>query len=388
MAFKWTVLDFQRHSIREMYVNGLRVPAPEIQRAEVHQGEYMHDMMIFEMVWPDVRSLPDSSGWRIECKFGMDPGYGYFYGYVQTAAPVIVRADGQTQQNTVQFICLGATSVMQSGGTRNFAGMSADNVAQSLLLPYHLALVSDHHPYLFPRLAQCRDTDWAFLIKLARMVGYVVASSKVTVFFIDPTKVIVNTGSAVPITSMDSTRQNPGVIAGTMTVGAKGNVTQFTNTIVRSMDSMGVPTQGASSYDLRTSYLGKFTIEPPTTRYDPDRCPYDQAGAQVIANSQNRPEMWPMQSQLLCKGNGSLRPGVAAAMYTGDNQISGLWLTRSVVHQLGRTGYTMDVCIARDSVTNSPYPTPTITAGDRSGPLNAVAAPVITNGRWASIWSA
>lgn len=388
MAFQWTTTDYQRHAIREMFVNGLRVPAPEIQRAEVHQTEYMHDLMLFDMVWPDVRTLPDSSGWLVECKFGMAPNFGYFYGYVQTASPVLARADGQTPANTVQFMCLGTTSVMQSGTSRSFAGMSADNVAKSLLSPYHLALVSDHHTYLWPRLVQSRDTDWQFLVALARRVGYVVAVDKVTVYFIDPTKVIVNTGSAVPITTMDSTRSNPVAISGAMTVGAKGNITKFTNTIVRSVDPMGVSVQGAGSYDQRQTYLGLNTVDPTTTRYDQDSMPFDQAGAQVIAQSCNRPEEWPLQSQIFCKGSGNLRPGVAASLYAGDNQMSGLWMTRSVVHQLGRSGYTMDIQLARDATTNSPYPTPTITSGDRSGPLNAVAAPVITNGRWTSIWSA
>lgn len=388
MAFQWTPLDFQRHSIREMYVNGLRIPPPEVQRAEVHQTEYMHDLMIFDMVWPDVRTLPDSSGWLVECKFGMDPSFGYFYGYVQTASPVIVRADGQTPSNTVQFMCLGTTSVMQGGSPHNFAGMSADNIAKTLLTQYHLALVSDHHTYLWPRLVQHRETDWQFLVALARRVGYVLAVNKVTVFFIDPTKVIVNTGTAVPITTMDSLPSNPVAITGSMTVGAKGNITKFTNTIVRSLDPMGVPVQGAGAYDQRQSYLGLNQVVPTTTRYDQDCQPFDQAGAQLIAQASNRPEEWPLQAQFFCKGSGDLRAGLAAALYAGDNQMSGLWMTRSVVHQLGRTGYTMDAQLARDATTNSPYPTPTITAGDRSGPLNAVAAPVITNGRWASIWSA
>jgi hypothetical protein len=385
---RWLPLDYSRHAIREIFINGLKVPPPEIQIGDVHRSEYLHDMFVFQMVWPDVRTLTDASGWPVYCRFGVTAQQGYFYGYVQTAGIVESRANSSSQQRIVQFTCLGATSTMQGGSPRSFPGMSADNVAKSIVTPYHLALVADHHDFLFAALVQARESDWQFLVKLARSVGYMVTSSKVTIFFIDPLKVVQNTGSAVPVTAMESERNNPVVVGGVVTVGAKNNISEFNHTVVQSVDALGTPVYASGTYDQRLSLLGANTVQPTVLRYDPDQQPLDAKHAQVIADSNNRPEKWPLQTQLFCKGDGRIRPGVVASLRIGQNNVSGLWLVRSVVHHLGRDSYTMDLQLARDATTNSPYPTPTITAGNRSGPLNSVAAPMMTNGKWTSIWSA
>jgi hypothetical protein len=387
MALKWLSQDFAQHAVRDLWINGMRVPAPEVQVAEVHQTEYMHDLFVFQMVWPDVRALTSCSGWLVQCQWGMDIAQGFFYGYVTSAQVLETRAQAPTQQRTVQFTCLGATSIMQSGQPRSFVGMTGDTIAAQIVRPYHLALVADHHPYLNPSVVQAQQTDWQFLVGLARSVGYVLASYKVTVLFIDPMRVVLNTGSSVNIVAMESGSSNPGLVSGAVSVGRK-SIAQFTNTVVQSVDQLGNVTQAAGSNDKRLSYLGANDVMPLTTRYDADQLPHDQAHAQVIVNATNRPERWPLQAPLFCKGDGRIRPGVVAALHMGENQLSGLWLVRSTVHYLHRKSYTMDVTLARDSTTNSPYPTPTITAGDRSGPLNGVAAPVVTNGKWTSVWSA
>lgn len=388
MPVQWSPLDFSRHSIREIYVNGLKIPPPEIMYGEVHQAEYMHDMFVFQMVWPDSRLLTSSSGWLVQMRWGAGTQQNSFYGYVQSAGMVEDRTGRSSISNVVQFTCLGSTSVMQNGAGRNFSGMSADNVARSIVQPYHLAVVADVSSFLFPNLVQARITDWQFLCQLARSVGYMLTSDKVTVYFIDPLNIVQNTGYSVSIFSVASGGPNPSLINGTMTVGAKNNIAAFTNTVVRGLDPMGVVVQGSGSYDLRTSLLGANTVDPTTTRYDQDTQPCSAKHAQVIATASNRPESWPLQYQISAKGDGRIRPGVLTAIHVGDNDISGLWIVRSAVHYLGRDTYTMDVTAARDATTNSPYPTPTITFGDRSGPLNSVAAPVVTNGKWASIWSA
>lgn len=388
MPIQWSPLDFSRHSIREIYINGLKIPPPEIMSGEVHQAEYMHDMFIFQMVWPDSRLLTSCSGWLVQMRWGADAQQSSFYGYVQTAGMVENRTGRSGTDNVVQFQCLGATSTMQNGEGRSFPGMSADNVARSIIKPYHLAAVTDPSTYKFPNLVQARLTDWQFLCKLARSIGYVLTSDKVTVYFIDPLKVVQNTGYSVGIYSVTSGAANPNLINGVMNVGAKNNVGLFTNTIVRGVDALGVMVQGSGSYDTRKSLLGKDTIEPTTTRFDQSMQPCDAKHAQVIANAANRPELWPLQYNLVAKGDGRLRPGVLTSIHVGDNDISGLWLVRSVCHYLGRDTYTMDVQAARDATTNSPYPTPTITIGNRSGPLNTEAAAVVTNGKWASVWSA
>ena len=387
MAIKWTPVDYQRHAIREIWVNGLRVPAPEIIRGEVHQTEYMHDMFIFQMVWPDVRTLTDATGWLVQCCWGASVQQGWFYGYVTSVSIIESRAQAASNQRTVQFVCLGPTSLMQSGQQRYFPGMSADNVAKLVVRPYRLAMVADHHTYLWPQLVQSGRTDWQFLVYLAKAIGFVLTSNKVTVFFIDPLRIVQNTGVAVPVVAVESDSSNPTVVNGSISVGQKSNLVEFTHTIVQSQDMNGAPVYSSGASDNRLSLLGANTVQPLTSRYDADMVPQDALHAQVITNSANRPEKWPMQSDQFCKGDGRVRPGVCVALHVGDNHISGLWITRAVVHQLGRSGYTMQLCLARDATTNSPYPTPTITSGDRSGPLNAVAAPVVTNGKWASVWS-
>lgn len=388
MPTQWAPLDFSRHSIREIYVNGLKIPPPDVLFGEVHQTEYMHDMFVFQMVWPDSRLLTSASGWLVQMRWGASDQQNSFYGYVQSASMVESRGGPLGNADVVQFMCLGSTSVMQNGVGRNFAGMSADNVVKSVVQPYHLAVVADSSPFLFPNLVQARLTDWQFLCKLARSIGYVLTSDKVTIYFIDPLRIVQNTGYSVSIVSTTSGAPNPSLLNGSMTVGAKNNIAAFTNTVVRGVDVMGVAVQAASLNDVRLSLLGANTVEPTTTRYDQDTQPASAQHAQVIAQASNRPESWPLQYQLTAKGDGRIRPGVLTAIHAGDNDISGLWVVRSAIHYLGRASYTVDVTAARDATTNSPYPTPTITVGNRSGPLNSVAAPVVTNGKWASIWSA
>jgi hypothetical protein len=388
MTIKWTSLDFSRHAVRDIWIDGIRIPAPEVISGEVYQCEYMHDAFIFQMIWPDVRALSSSSGWLVQMRWGAGTQQNTFYGYVQSASLVETRQGGPGQARITEFVCLGATSIMQSGSQRSFAGMSADNVAKSLLKPYRLALVADAHPFLWNQLVQVRETDWQFLVTLAKKVGYILTSDKVTVFFSDPFKIVQNLGYVVSIYAIDSTTMNPSLVFGRVTVGAKANVPEFTNTVVRDLDPMGTVVQGSGLYDQRLSYLGANPVVPTTERFDGGMTAMDAKHAQVIAASGNRPEKWPLQTSAFCKGNGWIRPGVIASLHVGANDIAGMWVTREAVHHLQRDSYTMDVKLARDATTNSPYPTPTILSGDRSGPLNGVAQSVVVNDHWTSVWSA
>jgi phage protein D len=241
---------------------------------------------------------------------------------------------------------------------------------------------------MWPRMVQTDETDWQFIVALAQRIGYVVSSSGVTVFFQDPLKLVRNTGVSVPLSSLDANSSNPANLKSNMRVGARGNITQFTQLTVNGLDSAGNVITGSTAYDLRASYFGRTTIEPTTARTSTSCSPQDAGHAQVIAQATNNPDQWPLQNTVIAKGDGRLRAGGIASLGLGNtSEMGGLWFTRSVSHSLGRASYLMTTELARDAVSKSPDTTPVIVSSDRSGPLAQPAQPVLLNNRWTSPWS-
>lgn len=384
---QWLPVDYQRTPIRAFYINGQLVPAPEIKEAELSRDAFMHDHLRVSFVYPDVRRVSELSGAPVVMRYGGGNAQGTFHGYVKDATPDIgVNTLGIAR--LIEFTCLGPSSIMQSGSPRNFAGMTADAIAKQVVLPYQLAVISDRHPYVWPSLMQTDESDWQFLVCLAQRIGFLLVVDGVTVYFIDPLRIVTMSGTSVPLAAAGQS-SNPGLLRADMKIGVKANTPAFANNVVSSIDALGNVVSGSSAHDARQSFLGGVTTSAGITRRKTGTVSVDTATARANAFSCNTPDSWPYETQLVAKGDGRLRPGTLAALHVGDAaELSGLWLCTSVVHNMNRGSYLMNAVLNRDSISKSSVPTPVVVDRGRSGPLSTPASPVLFNNRWTSPWSA
>jgi hypothetical protein len=316
----------------------LNLSTSEIKQVRLQNSEGKHEAAVITTQLTKTQ-IDQFVGKPITFKYGSRVNANAFYGYVITINP----SQNYKQDAIVDIACLGPTWTMQAGRPRTFTNTKVHDAAAALVLPHKLGLQADVHMYSWPSLAQTDESDWSYLKTLAHRVGYCVYVHKGIVRFVNPDRIIRDTGSFQHYVRsddiLDTSRQllefNPTTQSLRIRDNMKPSYGYFEGTDPQVFGDLSV-------------YPHRMTTDTPVKGKDM---------ASVYSDAwDKRVDFWNHQATARINGNANVIPGMNISIQLGNglagkNEHDGVWMVRGVEHSLTNNSFQTVLDLARDRIT-------------------------------------
>lgn len=312
-----------------------------------------------------------------------------WYGYVASRE---VQASAAQHGNTaipvvpVRYTLTGISMPMQSPRARAYTGVTASAAARRVIADYNLAAYVTPHPRIWPTLAQGTLSDFAWLGRLAELVGYRLVVDTDRISFAPAEIDLTPASVAVPVVNRNIA---PGIYDTLITFDPASGQSDPSGAVAATQaafavrPSSGTPALAAAIPAIATGTGG--VTAPTFTRIATGTAQSYSDAAYNAAAAASASRYW-VYAKAKVDGSARLRPGrsvllAGSGLPTADQ---GTWRVSTVTHTLelsaiGRTtsSYYAHLELGRDQAdgldVRPPHP-----------PLARASAPVLTGGRWSS----
>jgi hypothetical protein len=198
---------------------------------ELRQSWGQQDILIGRTIVPKGRSVSQLTTWPegspVQVTWGRPPqALQHWYGYLNHAE--VSTSDDATGQNVqLTYAITGTSKRMLGDVSRTWTGFTLTGIAQNLARKYALRAVVTQFPVILASEAQANESDWCFLVRMARKYGARLWISGGTLYLINPTAVLSGASNFVVPTyllnkagSFQDSAQNFRVMTGDAIPGA------------------------------------------------------------------------------------------------------------------------------------------------------------------------
>lgn len=187
-------------------VNGV-VTKDLILDVELNQTWGYHDVMVLRVEYnraftmKNIRAWPDNA--TVEVQWGRKPqALNTWYGYVNHHK-LSGQADSGTHGLQYTYFCIGTSKPMNTVDNQFWGSVSPTYIAKQIAKQHHLRAVVTSTKWVLQSEVQANESDFQFMNRLAAKTGYRFWVGGGTLYFIDPSTVIVGAGTTVPVYRMD-----------------------------------------------------------------------------------------------------------------------------------------------------------------------------------------
>lgn len=348
---------------------------------EMFLDENNHDLCIIKMRGIHPRAITDyvDAGVRVLISNGAGRRQE-FCGYVSYVEAEAVSRDGLINRSPFQdanIICLGASSVMKGKKQKVWENVSIGILAQELATEYGFSLDVNSRNYQYPRLIQQSESDWEFLVRVAKLYGCRVTVHGTHMHVWDPHKAIGRLPSYhILSTSRSAINNIPGIVMSFRgTFGYETNEGRSADYVITSTSTDGTITTVKSDPNLTETWTGyekkkKYVHELPSTAQNP-------AEAQAVLEQLDK-EFYAFNAEMEVLAGAGIVPGGVVDLREYNSNFDRLWYVRSVKHKMGSSQYTTELCVARDFNEENKFDMQTMES------FGEVPDPVFVNGKWKS----
>jgi hypothetical protein len=193
--------------VYQVKVNG--VPATEwILDVELNQTWGRHDVMVLRVEYnrafpmKTIKPWPDNAS--IEITWGRKPQtLNTWYGYVNHHK-LSGLADSGTHNLQYTYFCIGTSKPMNTVDNQFWGSVSPTYIAKQIAKQHHLRCIVTPTDWVLQSEVQANESDFMFMNRIANKTGFRFWVSGGTLYFIDPSTVLLGTGTqAVPQYRMD-----------------------------------------------------------------------------------------------------------------------------------------------------------------------------------------
>ena len=371
--------------IYQVFVNGVRVDNTTtafILDAELNQTWGRHDIVLLRIEYNRMFAMNTIKPWAdnavIQINWGRKPqALNTWYGYVNHHK-LSGNADSGTHNLQYTYVCVGTSKPMNTVTNKFWGSVTPTYIAKQIAAKYHLRAVVTSTSWVLQSEAQVNETDFHFMNRIANKCGYRFWVSGGTMYFVDPSVVLVGAGqTTVPAYYMykrldwQDTLRDFHKLQGDNLPGAP----------VATRTVMGVdPTTG----QIISATAGSGSVQQTST----------VRVATSLADAQNHVQAWQNLSQWFIAAEGEIfgnvlvYPGkvisvAGTAVPTADQ---GLWIVASAKHLLLMSGTSLatnDKYVTQVSlVRNAAGGTPTIKGQTQIVP--EIVSMVSSGGIWQS----
>lgn len=363
-----------------------------VSTVKVMMTEGMHDTAIITLRSEATEAPELQPGTPVCMQYGWNPSdTDWFYGYVDH---IETRYDKSLpeQSNFEDVICLGASYCLKDPYAGAWTQVQASSLAQQIASAYYLGSLVENDDYTWPQLSNPGASAWSFLIQLANKNGYSLAVNQTLLRFLSIDVAVRCYGPSMPIFKTRNTAASL-VQQGVSSFQAVTGET-FTNPrgnkAVRTIGGLDLTTGnivGAVNAGSQT-ILGQNAVYPFFNQQVSDVVAPTQGAAQNVLTGMAEYNRLSYRATATLTGMTTVKQGTPIVLNGIDSNNDGVWWVMEVVHKIATTGYSMDVCLGRDSKGDSgmrPAQTPAVAFS----PMNPLAyavtnAPLtkLVNNRW------
>lgn len=362
-------------------INNVEVDYTSIVGFTLSLDENMHDMCSIEMRGIHPKAITDYIDAPVRVVITSGAGRTQeFCGYVAYIEPLSVTREGLSNNSPFQqasIVCLGASMSMKGDKSRVWENTSLSLIAQRMALDYGFSLDVQVSDYSYPRIVQKAESDWEFLVRVARLYGSRVAMHGTHMRIWDTFKALGRRPSFERLTTM---RKQMDAVPGSIMkfdgsfgfISPDGYSTTFQTA---AMDSSGAITTVTSSMVSEQSWTGaahlsKFTNFVPGTSQN-----VQEAIKAVEAEDK---ETFAFNAIVEVTAGAGIVPGGVVLVDEYNANFDGLWYVNSVTHKMGSSLYSTELSIGRDFTTSNEYTVPKVEVHQEP------PAPLFRNGKWLS----
>ncbi len=316
-------------------IDGASVAYDNIREVEVFLEVNLHDMLVLHMTSIPTRATADYRGRAVQARLDCGGNYVHeFNGYV-----IDVRPDSVTESGTVngspyqnaRIVCLGASSEMRGNKSRVWTHQRLQDVVTQFAALYDFSADVPADPIVTATLIQDSESDWQFLVRYAKMLGYSVTLHGTNIHVFDPYKAA---GRSISVHKLRT-----GADVSVSVVPHPGNISTFKAVLGEDhpdgiyKDTVVVVHQDDGTvFDVSLTEMRGFTAP---ARFS-DRLPtsadnYEQATRTILAHAK---ESYDFSAEVEVLGLAGCLPGGVVIIDQYGGEADGLWYVNSVTHKL------------------------------------------------------
>lgn len=356
-------------------INGSPINYNSLTSVRMDLEENCHDLCHIQMAGVPSRSLTDFGGQSVFVQINLGATFSTsFYGTIERAMPDAATAGGMVNNSLFQeatFSALGCSRSMRGSTSQTWKNHSLEDVARAMCDKYGFSLDIPNDDTVFANLIQSDESDWQFLVRYCRLMGYSVTVNGTHMHIFDPFKAKGRLTSLHRFFTPSQTSASP----------YPGQITNFTgNFAQRAHDgryfdsSVTVMQDNGFTYDLRTSDI--LTLDNVALYQDnmsDTALTYREAERMLLTEYKSD---YDLRANVTVLGAPGILPGGLINLDSYGGTFDGLWYVHSVQHNVRSGLFLTAVEMYRNTVD---------TLVDTSAaPFRTPPTPQFTSGRWTS----
>jgi phage protein D len=364
-------------------LSGVSVDYTSVQTVTIDIAENKHDMATIEFVGLLPKAITDYVGAPVFISISVSPAQiTSFYGYVTYVEPEMITRKGLINNSPVQaatVVCFGSSYDMSNTKNKVWENVTLPNIVETFANAYNYSYCVPDDRFVWNRLLQNQQSDWAFLAETASSIGYLLVTNGTHLNLYDPYKAI---GRKLPYVELLTVRGALGDLE-----YVPGRIMEFTGTFgdvtpdgdsnrheYIGIDSSGRAIKSTTSNEIY-SQLGEAVPSRYTTTVNTNVSSIGMLNK--FADGAIRMS-YPYNAKVTVTGIPDPIPGSIAKIDNYDSNFDGYWLVRAVKHTVTRSNFLTELTISTDS-TNGKNPEVRPVAA-----YNVPPNPVLINGIWSS----
>jgi hypothetical protein len=334
----------------EVLIHDGLVDFSSIHHVNIELSENMHDLAVLEIsgIPPDFISTYVDLPITIKLTVAKTR-INIFNGYITYLEPRSLTNDGLVNsspfQNTVMH-CIGASYVMRNRRTDVWNDVTLPQIATNLANKYNLTVSVPQNNYRFPRLVQSGESDWHLLKKACNYLGYRLSMRRTHIDIWDPFASLSRYRTAPLYTlqgSIGNLNAEPGqIIDFKAMVGAvTPESAKVPDTIHALVNNRIVTLSKDVSTGFGTPVKSIFEDEVPA-----NASTIEMADAVLTGRSRDK---FPYTAKVTVVGDPAIVPGTLVQLYKYNSPVDGLWIVKSVRHEMMRGSAVSYLTLEKDS---------------------------------------
>ena len=332
----------------EIQFPGSGLPVLFSYRTVFSQARYEHEQLVMYIKNWGLEYSSIQNGTPIHVTMRSPNGTQEFNGYVHSVKPDISPA-----KHFVEVTALGASYVMKQASQNIWENVTADQVVTEIAKKYGFAYHAMPHPRVYSHLIQAGETDWAFLVKLAKQSGYTLRAHNTAIYFDEMTNDFKNNFEGASYAVMRDANNPLGTSMYSFTPEI-GETINMDNAVKAATSVGGVNLESNSAIvttnqnrpttsrlTAKTEFFDRFSphVVVPNTNV---------ANAEAIAADERA--RYPYRGHAKVIGNATLRPDLPIYLDGLGKEYSGYWTILSTEHVFEEYMYTVELEVGSDSL--------------------------------------
>lgn len=365
-----------------MVIDGVAVDYTAINAVSVSFVENEHDYAEFSVSGLIPSAVTEYINRPVYISIAYGPtNQSFFHGYIAFVEPIAETRKGYINNSAIQhakLICLGTSYDMGNKKSRIWEQHTLKKIVETIASDYKYSYQIPTDSFIFSRLTQDKETDFAFLVKTCMSLGYRVSISNGHIHVYDPSAAISRAMPYAELTNLVNSQGNASYSPGRImefrgTFGSRttdGSSDSFTYETLDNNGKLVRYSTGSESMNLGEVVPPRFNNTVTMNTFSQEALKKYALGA-----VNNRA---PFHAETIVTGLPEVLPGSLVKVSNYNGKFDGFWLVSKVTQNISRSNYTTQLSLVKDSTNDSP---PVVTSGSS---YVSPEQPVLINGSWAS----